>query len=81
MLLCLNPAKMCVVELSSKLYCTENVWVKFTALIKEKIPVSDKQSNITGIPENLLHLLIRFVQNYISPFSIWNEFSAKTCFV
>ena len=31
-----SPAKMCVVEVPFKLYCTVNVCSKFTASIKEK---------------------------------------------
>ena len=58
-----SPAKMCVVELPFKLYCTTvgmrlttlyytvNVCTKFTASIKKKIPASGKQNNIMGIPE------------------------------
>ena len=52
----------------------------FTAS-KEKYLLVDEQNNIIGIPENLLHLLIPFVQNLASTFSIWSEFSAETCFV
>ena len=67
-----SPAKMCVVELPFKLYCTVNVYSKFTASIKEKyLSVVNKTISL-GIPENLLNLLIRFVQNLTSTFSSWS---------
>ena len=43
---------MCVVfGLAFKLYCTVNVCSKFTASISN-LPVSGKQNNTIGIPEN-----------------------------
>ena len=46
--------KMCVVGLPFKLYCTVNVF-KVHSYNKGKTPVSGKQNNIIGIPENILH--------------------------
>ena len=74
-----SPIKMCVVEVPFKLYFAVNVCSKFITSIKE--PVYGKKNFIIGIPENLLHLLIPFVQNLTFTFSILSEFSAKTCFV
>ena len=56
-----SHAKMCVVEVPFKLYCTVNVCSKFTASKTGEIPVNGKQYDTKGIPENLLHLLIPFV--------------------
>ena len=57
---------MCIVELPCKLYCTVSVALKLTD--SGKIPVRGKQNDIIGIPDNLLHLLIPFVQNLTSTF-------------
>ena len=43
--------------------------------------MNGKQKNIIGIPENLLHLLMPIVQNLMSTFFIWSEFSTETYFV
>ena len=67
-------AKKCVVEVPFNLYCTVNVCFKFTASKQVKYLLMDKQYHTMGIPENL-GLLIPFVQNLTSTFSILSEFS------
>ena len=50
---------------------------KYMFVVKRKIHVTGKQNNIISVPKNLLHLLIPFVQNLTSTFSIWSEFSVE----
>ena len=73
------PAKMCVVVVPLKLYCT--LLHEVHSFKAGKVCVIGKQCNITGILENLLYLLLTFIQNLKSTFSIWSQFSSETCFV
>ena len=61
-----SHAKVCAVKVPFKLSCLLNVHSSKTG----KIPVEGKQYNILRIPKNRLHLLISFVQNSTSTFSV-----------
>ena len=59
-----SPAKMCVVGIAISFIVQSMFFpTKFKASIKGKYLLVDEQNNIICIPENLLHLLIPFVQN------------------